>query len=70
MVLSQKSLSETSFEKGFCFVCLVGSAHYRHIQPEFQRAETGADILGDADDRGGEAARRLPISQDWARFLP
>ena len=50
MVLSQKSLSETSFEKGFCFVCLIGSVHYRHIQPEFQRAETGADILGDADD--------------------
>ena len=32
------------------------SVHYRHIQPEFQRAEAGADILCDADDRRGQAA--------------
>ena len=35
------------------------SVHYRHIQPEFQRAETGADILRDADDRRGQAAANL-----------
>ena len=35
------------------------SVHYRHIQPEFQRAEAGADILRDADDRRGQAAADL-----------
>ena len=35
------------------------SVHHRYIQPEFQRAEAGADVFGDADDRGGEAAADL-----------
>ena len=35
------------------------SVHYRYIQPEFQRAETGADVLRDADDRRGQAAADL-----------
>jgi hypothetical protein len=42
-------------------LCSEGAAsiHHRHIQPEFQRAEAGADILRDADDRRGQAAADL-----------